>query len=38
MAHTSGAVIYGFNVTLPSGIKQHASRDKVINPPLQSHI
>lgn len=29
MAHTSGAVIYGFGVTLPSGIKQHASRDKV---------
>lgn len=29
MAHTSGAVIYGFNVTLPSNIKQHASRDKV---------
>ncbi|HSH18627.1 MAG TPA: translation initiation factor IF-2 [Candidatus Saccharimonadales bacterium] len=29
MAHTSGAVIYGFNVALPSGIKQHASRDKV---------
>jgi translation initiation factor IF-2 len=29
MAHTSGAVIYGFNVQLPSGIKQHATRDKV---------
>jgi translation initiation factor IF-2 len=29
MAHTSDAVIYGFNVTLPSNIKQHASRDKV---------
>jgi translation initiation factor IF-2 len=29
MAHTSNAVIYGFNVTLPSNIKQHASRDKV---------
>lgn len=29
MAHTSGAVIYGFGVTLPSGIKQHANRDKV---------
>lgn len=29
MAHTSGAVIYGFNVLLPSNIKQHASRDKV---------
>ncbi len=29
MARTSGAVIYGFNVTLPSNIKQLASRDKV---------
>lgn len=29
LAHTSNAVIYGFNVNLPSGIKQHASRDKV---------
>ncbi|MDB5181583.1 MAG: translation initiation factor [Candidatus Saccharibacteria bacterium] len=29
MAHTSNAVIYGFNVVLPSNIKQHASRDKV---------
>ncbi len=29
MAHTSDAVIYGFGVALPSGIKQHASRDKV---------
>jgi translation initiation factor IF-2 len=29
MAHTSNAVIYGFNVTLPSNIRQHASRDKV---------
>jgi len=29
MAHTSGAIIYGFDVTLPSNIKQLASRDKV---------
>ena len=29
MAHSSHAVIYGFNVTLPAGIRQHASRDKV---------
>lgn len=29
LAHTSNAVIYGFNVLLPSNIKQHASRDKV---------
>jgi translation initiation factor IF-2 len=29
MAHTSGAVIYGFNVMLPNNIRQHASRDKV---------
>lgn len=29
MAHTSNAVIYGFNVTLPANIRQHASRDKV---------
>jgi len=29
LAHTSEAIIYGFNVTLPSGIKQIASRDKV---------
>ena len=29
MAHSSGAVIYGFGVPLPSGIKQHANRDKV---------
>jgi len=29
MAHTSNALIYGFNVTLPSGIKQIASHDKV---------
>ena len=29
MAHTSNAIIYGFNVELPSGIKQQISRDKV---------
>jgi translation initiation factor IF-2 len=29
MAHTSHAIIYGFNVALPSGIKQQLSRDKV---------
>jgi translation initiation factor IF-2 len=29
MAHTSGAIVYGFNVTIPSGIRQHANRDKV---------
>lgn len=29
LANTSNAVIYGFNVLLPSNIKQHASRDKV---------
>ncbi len=29
LARTSGAVIYGFNVTLPSNIKQSASRDKL---------
>lgn len=29
MALTSGAVIYGFNVTMPSNIRQAASRDKV---------
>ena len=29
MAHTSHAVIYGFNVTLPANIRQHAARDKV---------
>jgi len=29
LAHTSGAVIYGFNVNLPTNIKQSASRDKV---------
>ena len=30
MAHTSNAIIYGFNVTLPAGVKQLASRDKVL--------
>lgn len=29
VAHTTGAIIYGFHVTLPSSIKQHAHRDKV---------
>lgn len=29
MAHTSDAIIYGFNVAIPSGIKHIASRDKV---------
>ena len=29
MAHTSQAIIYGFNVTLPPSVKQLASRDKV---------
>lgn len=29
MASTSGAIIYGFNVTAPSSIKQLAARDKV---------
>jgi translation initiation factor IF-2 len=29
MAHTSNAIIYGFNVSIPSGIRQHANRDKV---------
>jgi translation initiation factor IF-2 len=29
MAHTSKAIIYGFNVDMPTSIKQHASRDKV---------
>jgi len=30
IANTSGAIIYGFNVAFPSGIKQLASRDKVV--------
>ena len=29
MAHTSKAIIYGFDVTLPTNIKQLAARDKV---------
>ncbi len=29
LANTSGAIIYGFNVELPSGIKRLAARDKV---------
>jgi translation initiation factor IF-2 len=29
MAHTSGAVIYGFHTQLPAGVRQLASRDKV---------
>ncbi len=29
MAHTSGAIVYGFNISMPSNIRQTASRDKV---------
>jgi len=29
LAHTSGAIVYGFNVTLPTSSRQQASRDKV---------
>ncbi len=29
MAQTSGAIIYGFNVDMPAGIKQQVSRDKI---------
>jgi translation initiation factor IF-2 len=29
LAHTSGAIIYGFNVGLPASSRQQASRDKV---------
>ncbi len=29
LAHSSNALIYGFNVTIPSGVKQHANRDRV---------
>jgi len=29
MAHTSGAIIYGFNVSLPANVKHIASRDKI---------
>jgi translation initiation factor IF-2 len=28
-AHSSNAIIYGFNVQAPAGIKQHASRDRI---------
>jgi translation initiation factor IF-2 len=29
LAHSSGAIVYGFNVSLPTSSKQQASRDKV---------
>ena len=29
LAHSSGAVVYGFNVTLPPSSRQQASRDKI---------
>ncbi len=29
LAHTTGAIIYGFNVTIPTSVKQLAARDKV---------
>ncbi len=29
LAHSSNAIIYGFNVTTPSGVKQHANRDHI---------
>ena len=29
LAHTSNAIIYGFNISVPSSIKQIASRDRV---------
>lgn len=29
LAHTTGAIIYGFNIEIPSNIKRLASRDKV---------
>lgn len=29
LAHTSQAIIYGFNITLPTSVKQRANRDKV---------
>jgi translation initiation factor IF-2 len=29
LAHTSGAIIYGFNVSLPTSSRQQASRDKI---------
>lgn len=30
LAHTSGSIIYGFNVTTPASIKRLAARDKVV--------
>lgn len=35
LAHTSGAIVYGFNVTMPSNIKHIANRDKVIVRPYK---
>lgn len=29
MAHSSKAIVYGFNVGIPAGVKQHANRDKI---------
>lgn len=29
LAHSSGAIVYGFNVSLPTSSKQQASRDKI---------
>jgi translation initiation factor IF-2 len=29
LAHSSGAIVYGFNVSLPASSKQQASRDKI---------
>ncbi len=29
LAHTSGAIVYGFNVTIPKDVKRLAARDKV---------
>lgn len=29
LAHSSNAIIYGFNVSAPSGVKQHANRDRI---------
>jgi translation initiation factor IF-2 len=29
LAHTSGAIVYGFNVSLPTSSRQQASRDKI---------
>ncbi len=28
-AHTSGAIVYGFNISLPPGVKRLAARDKI---------